>query len=149
MDGSVMGRSEDAWVAAAGTGGPPEELARFDVAFPLSVAPQGRVAGADYDDHVAQMIEQVLFTAPGERVNRPDFGCGVLQMVFGPDAEAQAAAAQFLVLSNLQRWLGEVIQVQAVTVQAADSTLAIDIQYLVRALGEWRTRRFSAPGSTP
>lgn len=126
---------------------PPAELRRYDVAFPFHVEAHGRVAAAHYDEHVAQMIEQVLFTAPGERVNRPDFGCGVLQMVFGPDAEAQAAATQFLVLSSLQRWLGEVIQVQAVTVQSRDSRLDILIQYVIRPTGEARTRRFAVAAS--
>jgi phage baseplate assembly protein W len=147
MDGSVPGSAGDAWPLVAGTAAPPSEVARFDVAFPLQVAAHGRVAGAHYDDHVAQMIEQVLFTSPGERVNRPDFGCGVLQMVFGPDAEAQAAAAQFLVLASLQRWLGEVILVQSVTVQARGSTLAIVIQYVVRATGQTSTRSFAMAGS--
>jgi uncharacterized protein len=146
MDVSVLGSGDDGW-AAAGIAAPPSELNRFDVAFPFHVEPHGRVAGAHYDDHVAQMIEQVLFTSPGERVNRPDFGCGVLQMVFGPDAETQAATAQFEVLANLQRWLGDVIQVSSVTVNARDSRLEIDIQYLVRLSGQTRTRRFAATGS--
>jgi uncharacterized protein len=147
MDGSVPGSAGNGGPLVAGTAAPPSEVARFDVAFPLHVEAHGRVAGATYDDHVAQMIEQVLFTSPGERVNRPDFGCGVLQMVFGPDAEAQAAAAQFLVLANLQRWLGDVVVVQSVTVQAQDSTLAIAIQYVVRATGQASTRTFAITGS--
>jgi phage baseplate assembly protein W len=133
---------------ATGTAAPPSELTRYDVAFPLQIAAQGRVAGAAYDDHVAQMIEQVLFTSPGERVNRPEFGCGVLQMVFGPNSDTQAAAAQFLVLSNLQRWLGDVIQPESVTVTADDSRLGIDIQYTLRATGDRRSQRFTPPGGT-
>ena len=126
---------------------PQPDPPRFDVQFPFTVAGFGRVAGAGYDDHVRQLIEQVLFTAPGERVNRPDFGCGVREMVFGPAGDAQAAATQFLVLGSLQRWLGDVIQVEGVTVAAEGSTLSINVQYLMRATAERRTDTFQAQGA--
>lgn len=126
---------------------PPDEMAQYEVAFPLQIATQGRVAVAAYADHVEQMIEQVLFTAPGERVNRPDFGCGVLQMVFGPNAETQAAATQFLVLSALQRWLGDAIRVEAVVVAPDEGTLSITIQYVLLQTGQQRAQTFTPPGA--
>jgi phage baseplate assembly protein W len=119
-----------------------QDLARFDLRFPLAVGQTGRVEGAAYDEHVRQMIEQVLFTSPGERVNRPDFGCGVQQLVFGPAGDAQAAATQFLVLGALQQWMGDVIQVEGVTVAGVDSTLSIAVQYVLRATTGRRTDTF-------
>jgi hypothetical protein len=80
------------------------------------------------------MIHQVLFTNPGERVNRPDFGCGLLQLVFMPNSEALAAATQFTVQGALQRWLGDVIQVERVEVTAVDARLHVEVVY--RRLGE-------------
>ena len=66
------------------------------------------------DDHIRDLIEQVLFTAPGERVNRPNFGSGLLQLVFAPNSDELAAATQFLVQGALQQWLGDLIQVEGV-----------------------------------
>jgi phage baseplate assembly protein W len=126
----------------------PPDPTRFDLRFPLAVGRLGRVEGATYGAHVRQMIEQLLFTSPGERVNRPDFGCGVRQLVFGPAGPAQAAATQFLVTGALQRWLGDVIQVEAVTVEGQDSTLAITIQYVLRATAGRRTDTFALGAAT-
>src|SRR6266852_4362067 len=80
--------------------------------FPFHVDQRGRSATTDADDHVRDLIEQVLFTTPGERVNRPDFGCGLLQLVFMPNSDVLSAATQFLVQGALQRWLSDVIQVE-------------------------------------
>ena len=73
--------------------------------FPFHVDGRGRSAETAEDDHIRDMIFQVLFTNPGERVNRPDFGCGVKQLVFMPNSDALATATQFLVQGSLQRWL--------------------------------------------
>lgn len=97
--------------------------------FPLSVDHMGRVATTATDDHVRDMIHQVLFTSPGERVNRPDFGCGLLQLVFMPNSDALAIATEFTIKSALQRWLGDVIQTQQVTVEAHDSQLRVVVRY--------------------
>jgi phage baseplate assembly protein W len=97
--------------------------------FPLGIDHRGRVATTDTDDHVRDMIHQVLFTNPGERVNRPDFGCGLLQLVFMPNSDALAIATEFTVKSALQRWLGDVIQTQRVTVDAVDSELRVVVTY--------------------
>ena len=84
------------------------------------------------DAHLRDMIEQVLFTVPGERVNRPDFGCGLLQLAFAPNSDALAAAVQMTVQGALQQWLGELIEVEAVAVEAREAQLHVELQYVVR-----------------
>ena len=118
-----------------------------EVAFPFQVTPHGRVATTTWEPHVEQMIEQVLFTAPGERVNRPDFGCGLQLLVFAGENDALVTATQFLVQGSLQRWLADVIVVNAVVVQAVESTFSITIQYTLRQTGAPRTATFISPGS--
>ncbi len=97
--------------------------------FPVHVDGRGRLAVTEGDDHVRDMIHQVLFTSPGERVNRPDFGCGLLQLVFLPNSEPLAIATQFTVKSALQKWLGDVIRVDDVVVTSTDSTLRVEVRY--------------------
>lgn len=110
---------------------------------PFHLDARGRSAETGADDHVRDMIFQVLFTSPGERVNRPDFGCGLKQMVFLPNSDVLATATQQLVHGSLQRWLGEVISVEKVEVQNVDSRLEVTVAYLRRDLGERREDRFS------
>lgn len=100
--------------------------------FPYRIDGRGRTAGADEDGHVKQLIENLLFTAPGERVNRPTFGTAVRQMVFSAVSNETAAALQFMLQGALQQWLGDVIQVTSVVVQAVDSSLQVTVQYIVR-----------------
>ncbi len=107
----------------------------MQVNFPYRFDARGRTAGADEADHIRDLIEQVLFTHPGERVMRPDFGSGLLQLVFAPNSEVLAATTQVLVQSSLQRWLGEWILVESVQVAAVDSTLRVTVQYVIRRTG--------------
>lgn len=100
--------------------------------FPLQFDNRGRTAEASYDEHIRDMIEQILFTAPGERVNRPDFGSGLLQLVFQPNSVELGTTAQFLAQSSLQQWLGELIEVNAVEVESYDSTLQVTVRYTIR-----------------
>ena len=100
-----------------------------NIAFPLHPDGRGRTALSDVDNHVREMIWQVLFTSPGERVNRPDFGCGLLQMTFAPNSDLQAITARFLILGSLQRWLGDVITVDEVDVNAYDERLEVKVVY--------------------
>jgi phage baseplate assembly protein W len=116
------------------------------VDFPFHFDDRGRTAGTTEDDHVRDLIEQVLFTAPGERVNRPSFGCGLLQLVFEPGGDVVAAATQLTVQGALQEWLGEVIQVEAVRVEAQDAALAVTVQYVVRHTGQRHVARFARGG---
>lgn len=119
----------------------------MNVDFPFHFDALGRTATTGYDDHVRDMIEQLLFTSPGERVNRPDFGSGLLQLVFAPNSPELAAALQFTVRAALQRWLGDVIDVQALEVVSVDASLSIFVQYEVRGTGEVREERFERSGS--
>ena len=97
--------------------------------YPFHFDTRGRTAETSEDEHIRDLIEQVLFTAPGERVNRPTFGCGLMQLVFAPNSDALAATSQFLVQGALQQWLGDLIVVESVQVEADDSTLRVTIQY--------------------
>lgn len=116
----------------------------MDIDFPFHIGGLGRTAAPpDSDTHVREMIEQLLFTNPGERVNRPDFGSGLLQMVFAPNSNELAAATQFLAQGSLQQWLGDEIQVVAVQVDAEDSTLQVVVQYRVQGGQVNQTAQFS------
>ena len=97
--------------------------------YPFHLDGRGRSAEVAEDGHVRDMIHQVLFTAPGERVNRPDFGCGLKQMVFQPNSDALAGTTQVLVQSALQRWLETVIEVLEVEVRNQDERLEIEVTY--------------------
>jgi uncharacterized protein len=103
--------------------------------YPIGIdAGLGRLATErSYDRHVEQMMLQVLLTAPGERINRPEFGCGVRRMLFAPNSDVSASLAQVSVHQSLDRWLGSVIKVDNVTVAAVDSTLMISISYVLLA----------------
>jgi phage baseplate assembly protein W len=105
----------------------------------------GRTATTDVDDHVRDMIFQVLFTNPGERVNRPDFGCGLGQLIFMPNSSALATATQFLVHGSLQRWLADVIQVERVVVSAQEERLVVDVAYVRLDTGQRLEDQFSLP----
>lgn len=107
--------------------------------YPFRIDEHGRTASADEDAHVRQLIEQVLFTSPGERVNRPTLGSGLMSMVFAPASEALGAAVQQLVQSSLQQWLGDRIQVEGVNVEQRDSLLQVTVRYLVRRTQERQT----------
>ena len=113
--------------------------------FPYHIDGRGRTAETDEDDHIRDLIHQVLFTNPGERVNRPDFGCGVGQLVFMPNSDALAAATQFLVQVSLMRWLDSVIAVQHVEVTALDNMLTINVVFVKRSSGEARDEHFLSP----
>jgi uncharacterized protein len=113
--------------------------------YPFHVGGGGRTASTDDDDHVRDLVEQVLFTAPGERVNRPSFGSGILRLVFEPAGAEVAAATQFLVQSALQQWLSDVVEVQAVQVDSQDSTLVVAVRYRPRTSAETRTAVFVRP----
>ena len=88
------------------------------------------------------LVEELLFTAPGERVNRPTFGCGLLQLVFAPNSTELAAATQFIVQGSLQQWLGELIQVEAVNVESQESTLRVRVDYILRRTQQKQTASF-------
>ena len=112
---------------------------RVDIAYPFAFDATGHTATAGYAEHVRQMIEQLLLTHPGERVNRPDFGAGLDQHVFAPNSPELAAAVELTLQTNLTRWLGDVIVVHQLTVAADDATLTVHLEYLLRPTGEQRS----------
>jgi phage baseplate assembly protein W len=116
------------------------------VDFPFRFDGRGRTAGTGEADHIRDLIAQVLFTSPGERVMRPDLGSGLLQLVFAPNRDVLAATTQMLVQSALQRWLGDRIRVEAVSVQAVDATFSVTVQYVVRGDGTRLTETFVQGG---
>ena len=115
----------------------------MNIAYPFRIDGRGRTADATDEKHIRQMIEQLLFTSPGERVNRPDFGTGLMQLVFAPNSEELATATEFMVQGALQQWLADVIQVEAVEVESVESTLRVTVRYLVRRNQERRVAQFS------
>jgi uncharacterized protein len=109
---------------------------------PFHVAGSGRTAVTGTDDHIRDMIFSVLFTSSGERVNRPDFGCGLKTLVFAPASEAIAAATQVLVKGSLQKWLEAEIEVEDVDVEAVENEIVVTVVYRDRIGGARRVDRF-------
>ena len=117
------------------------------IRFPLHFDHRGRTGLVDGDAYIRDLIEQVLFTSPGERVNRPDFGSGLLQLVFAGNSNELATATQFLVQGALQRWLGELIQIEDIRVENEDSTLRVTVVYIVRRNQQRRVSQFTREGT--
>ncbi|HME35237.1 MAG TPA: GPW/gp25 family protein [Candidatus Sulfotelmatobacter sp.] len=118
----------------------------FNLDFPYHFDGRGRTAGTDLDDHIRDLIEQVLFTAPGERVNRPTFGSGLMQAVFAPNSQEMAAATQYLVQGALQQNLADLIEVNSVEVSATDNVLTVRITYVVRNTQQQQVAEFTRGG---
>jgi phage baseplate assembly protein W len=104
--------------------------------FPLHFDGRGRTASTSDADHVRDMLEQLIFTSAGERVNRPDFGSGLLQLVFAPNSPELAATVSFTLQAAIQRWLGDVIELRELEVEALDSALTVDLTYVIRRTNE-------------
>ena len=114
----------------------------MNIDFPFHFDERGRTATTDNDDHVRDMIEQLLFTNPGERVNRPDFGSGILQLIFAPNSPELAATLQFTMQAALQQWLGDVIEVQQLEVTSVEASIQVVLRYAIRRTGEVRIETF-------
>ncbi len=110
--------------------------------YPFDFDQRGRTATTGFGDHVRDLIEQLLLTSPGERVNRPDFGSGLMQMVFAPNRAEVAATLQFTLQAVLQQQLDTVIELQDLAVEAYDTTLVITVRYALLRTGEVRTDTF-------
>jgi phage baseplate assembly protein W len=108
--------------------------------YPLAIdTGLGRLAvQTDFAEHVEQLIKQVLYTNPGERINRPDFGCGIRRMVFAPNSQESASLAQITIYQALEKWLGSLIKVEEVRVRALEAVLEIRIGYRLKAKREKR-----------
>lgn len=109
------------------------------IAFPFAFDSLGGTAECDEATHIRDMIEQLLLTRPGERVNRPEFGSGLLQAVFAPNSAEIATALEFTTRAALHRYLGDVIEVETLQLRADDAALRVDLAYVVRASGERRS----------
>lgn len=123
----------------------------MNIDYPYRFDHRRRTAETDDDDHIRDLIEQVLFTMPGERVNRPDFGSGVMQLVFAPNSPELAATTQFLIQGALQQWLGHLLGVESVSVEAGDGELRVMIVFVKRRTGERSQTAFTrgAAGALP
>jgi phage baseplate assembly protein W len=119
----------------------------MNVDFPFGFSGRGRTRECSDDEHLRDLIEQVLFTSPGERVNRPTFGSGLMQLVFAPNSDTLAAATQLSVQAALQQWLGDRIELRAVEVANVDSTLTVTVKYASRRTREEKVALFTAPGA--
>ncbi len=114
--------------------------------YPFRFDDRGRTKQATYSAWIRGLVEQVLFTAPGERVMRPEFGSGLRELVFAPNSPEVAATTQFLVQGALQQWLGSLITVEAVDVVSVESTLTVTVQYVIRRTGESHQETLSHGG---
>jgi len=114
----------------------------MQIGFPLTVDRDRRTGVVDEERHVRDLIAQLLFTTPGERVMRLTFGSGAMQLVFAPNSPELASTTQFLIAGALNQWLGELIEVREVSVTSDDATLRITIAYVIRATQNARTDTF-------
>jgi phage baseplate assembly protein W len=115
----------------------------MNIDFPLHFDSRGRTAACDDAAHVRDMLEQLLFTNAGERVNRPEFGSGLQQLVFAPNSPELAAVIQFTTRAAIQQWLSDVLELQALDVISDDAALRISITYALRRTAELRTETFT------
>ncbi len=112
--------------------------------YPFAIDGRGRTRTTDRGDHIRDMIYLVLFTRPGERVNRPDFGCGLAGLIFEPNSQTQAVNTQFLVKTSLQRWLSDAINVEEVSVELREESLSITINYVRLDNGQRQSDQFTS-----
>ena len=113
------------------------------IGYPFRIDGSGRTVAERDPDHIRHMIEQVLFTVPGERVNRPDFGSGLMQLVFGAPNDELVAATQFLIQGSLLKWLGDLIDIDDVNVRSSEGRLEITVRYVVRRNQQRHEARFT------
>ena len=119
----------------------------MNIDFPLHFDDKGRTALTDEDDHIRDMIEQLLFTNPSERVNRPNFGSGLLGMGFEPNSPELAATLEFGMQAAIQRELGDLVELRALDVTSDEANLRVLVQYVVRRTGETRTETIERSGA--
>lgn len=118
----------------------------MQIDYPLRIDARGRTAATSHADHVRDMLELLLFTNPGERVNRPGFGCGLRQLVFAPNSPELAAALQFTIQAAIQRELGDLLALQDLQVLAEDATLQVLVSYVLLRTGEPQRAEFVQGG---
>ncbi len=114
--------------------------------FPLHYDGLGRTVSCSEEKHIRDLIEQVLFTSPWERVNRPTFGSGILKLLFSPNSDTLAAATNLTVQGALQQWLGDLISVESVEIRGEDAVLKVAVQYTIRRSQQRQVVLFSRGG---
>lgn len=114
----------------------------MQIDYPFSIDTRGRSSDTTDENHIRDMIEQVLFTSPGERVNRPDFGSGLLRLVFEPNSDSLISSTQSIVQSSLQQWLVSLILIEAVQITGNDSTLEVQVKYTIRKTQQKQDKTF-------
>ena len=107
-----------------------------NITYPYQVDRRGRTSTAEREDHIRQLVEQVLFTSPGERVNRPEFGSGLRQLVFAPNSDLLAQTSEVTTQAALQQWLGDRITVSEVDVEREEATIKVTVRYLINETQE-------------
>ena len=115
----------------------------MNIDYPYGFDGRGQTALTNIDDHIRDMIEQFLFTNPGERVNRPDFGSGILRLIFAANTPELATALQHTIQAGLQRWLDDVVELQGLNVESVDSQLRVDVQYMILGTQQPKSVRFT------
>jgi phage baseplate assembly protein W len=112
--------------------------------YPFRINTKGLTEGSvSLEEHIRQLIEQVLFTNTGERVNRQNFGASVNRLIFAPNSDELAATTELLIQGNLQQWLSDLITVNSVTVKNENSILHISIQYVIRRTQQQQTSNYT------
>lgn len=114
----------------------------MNIDYPFDFDNLGKTAATNYENHISDMIEQFLFTNTGERVNRHDFGSGLLQCVFAPNSPQLASALQFTIQAGLQRWLGDLIDLKKLDVTSDGAKLCVVIDYVIRLNSERHSKTF-------
>ncbi|MCC5667897.1 GPW/gp25 family protein [Nostoc sp. CHAB 5784] len=121
----------------------PRQRNVINIDFPFNFDRYHRTAStSDEDSHIRDLIEQLLFTTPGERVNRPDFGSGVLSLIFAPNSAELATAMEITIQASIEQWLGDLIDLQTLEVTSVDADLYIVVEYVVQSSGEAQTATF-------
>jgi uncharacterized protein len=118
----------------------------MNIDYPFHFRDTRRTATVNDADHIQNMIEQLLLTNPGERVNRPDFGSGLLGRVFEPNSPDQAAVLEATMQAAVLQELGDLIELQTLEVRSEEETLRVVVNYVIRETGESRTGSIERSG---
>jgi len=114
----------------------------MQIDYPYNLKNTGRTADSGYEDHIRDLIEQVLFTSPGERVNRITFGAGLLKLIFEPLSESIESSTFTFVQGALQQWLGDLIIIEGVEITKEESKLGVVVKYTIRKTQQSKTDKF-------
>jgi uncharacterized protein len=121
----------------------------FGLGFPFGITASGSVFAQGGDPLLRGKVLQLLLTSPGERVNLPDYGTRLLDLVFDPNSDVLAATTQFFISRALQTYLGDEIRVGEVAITNDDSTLFVNISYTRREDGRADQLRVGVPLPVP